>query len=255
MVRGDAEKSVVVEEAHQRGRGKIERPAGGDAPDGRAHRNQIEPQEVIAQAVTADEFVERHRLEGFVVQSGVGHTEEAHDLAEQLEKARTDQIGALGKDAVETHAVVFHVEAFVPDTEAHFGRLDRDAEFFEQADEIRVGHLVEDHEARVDGHAASLLVDFDGIRMAADLFLALEECQLIAVAQQPCRPESGNAAADDGQTFFAHSGKCSVGVPADEFLIIGAGDGAATWATLTPKPASRCALPLGRRTRARGAGF
>ena len=246
---------MVVEEAHQRGRGKIEGPAGRDAPDGGAHRHEVKAQEIVAEAVSADEFIQRHRFEGLVVKGGIGHAEKAEDLGEELEEARTDQIGALGEDAVQTHAVVFHVQFFVAHAETHLGRFDGYAQLVEQAHQIRIGHLVEDHEPGVDRDAASAFVDFDRVRVAADVALALEDGHVVALPQKPRGPESGNPAADDGQAFFAHSAQCSVGVPADEPPTTVAGDGAATSNTFTPKPVRRCALPRGRRTRARDAGF
>ena len=244
-----------MEKADERGSGKIECAAGSDTPNGGTHGHEIEAQEIVTEAMATDEFVERHLLERLVVQGGIGHAEEAHDLREKFEKTRTDEIGPLGKDAVESHPVVFDVEFVVAHAEAHFRRLDRDAQLVKQADQIRVGHFVEDHEPGIDRHAASVFIDLDRVGVAADVAFALENRHVVAVAQQPRCTEPGNATADDGQAFFAHFVKCSVGVPADESVVIGAGDGAATWGTLTLKPARRSAPPRGKPTRARGAGF
>ena len=122
---------MVVEKTHQSGRRKIERPAGRDAPDGRTHRHEVKTQKVITQTMETHKLIEGHGLERIVMERSIGHAEEAEDLGEQLEEARTDQVGALGEDAVETHPVVFHIEFLVTDTETHFGRLDRDAQLVE----------------------------------------------------------------------------------------------------------------------------
>ena len=253
MMRAHPEESMVVEKTHQSGRRKIERPAGRDAPDGRTHGHEVKTQKVITQTMETHKLIEGHGLERVVSERSIGHAEEAQNLREELEEAWTDQVRALGEDAVETHAVVFNIEFLVTDTETHFGRLDRDAQLVEEAHEIRVGHFVEDHEAGVDGHAASFFVDFDRVRVTANVFLALEDRHVIALAQQPRGTQSGDTAADDSKTFLAHSAECSVGVPADEPPTIGAGDGAATFSTLTLTPARRSDPPRGRRSPARAA--
>jgi hypothetical protein len=50
MMRGDAEKSVVMEKADEGGRGKIERTTGSDTPNGGTHGHEIEAQEIVTEA-------------------------------------------------------------------------------------------------------------------------------------------------------------------------------------------------------------
>ena len=255
MMRADAEESMIVEKPYQRGGGKIQRATRGDTPDRSAHRHEVKPQEVVAETVEAHELVKRHRLERLVLQGRIGHAKKPHDLRQQPEVTRPHQIPPLGEDSVQAHPVVFHIESLVPHAETHLGRLDRHPQLLEQSQQIRVGYLVEDHEPGVDRHPSPVFVHLDGVRMTTDMSLTLENRDVVAPPQQPRRAQSGDAAADDGQAFFAHSEKCSVGVPADESVVIGAGDGAATLNTLTPRPARRSAHPRGRRSRAPRADF
>ena len=84
------------------------------------------------------------------------------------------------------------------DGERHVGCRGRDAEFGEQGGEIGIAGLVVDDEAGVDGDAAAVRLDLDGVGMAADALVGFVERDVMALGQQPSGGHAGNAGTDDG---------------------------------------------------------
>src|SRR6187397_1754092 len=92
---------------------------------------------------------------------------EAQDVANHAPERRLHEIGTLREEAVECRAVVLQSGELALHGEAHLARLARDAELFEQGEEVRIGAVVEYDEARVDGNRSALVLHFVCMRVAA----------------------------------------------------------------------------------------
>ena len=210
VMRGDAEKAVVVEEVQERGRGEIEDPARFRGPDRGTHGNEVEVDEVGAEPVALAEggkillglFIRVAQSPfGFLFQPAASDPEKAHDLCDESEEARVTEIAALGEEFVETHAVIFESGRQVLHAERHLARLGRHPEFLEEGTEMRIGDLVEDDEAGVDRDVLPLLAHRHGVGVAAGAMTALEEGEISDAAKLPGAGKAGDPGADHGYAW------------------------------------------------------
>ena len=149
-----------------------------------------------------DVFAQGHAGPLRVGEGGDGFGVEAVDLEEHFPMPGAQEVAALAEEEVEAAAVVFEVGGDVLDAEGHFGLLRGDVEFLEEADEVRIGGVVEDHEAGVDGDGAPGFVDGDGVGVAAGVVVLLEEGEVVMRMKEMGGSEPGDAGADDGD--FGH---------------------------------------------------
>ena len=192
MVRGDSEKSMIMEEMEQRRCGEVEDATRLRRPDGGTHRNEVEIKEVAAKAVPLAECGQILQVQigplvrgvafGFIAQPLSADTEESHDLGDQHQEADVADITTLGEDLVQPHAIVLESAGGVLHAEGHLARFDGDAEFSKETAEVGIGDLVEDDESRVDRDLPTLLLHGHRIRMTARSLLRLEEREIRDVA-------------------------------------------------------------------------
>lgn len=108
-----------------------------------------------------------------------------------------EQIPPLAEQEAKAAAVVFQIRGDVLDAEGHVRLLRGNIEFLKEADEIRVGGMVEDHEPGIDGHRPPGFLHGDGIGMATSVVVFLEEGEIVVRVQKMGGPESGDAGTDD----------------------------------------------------------
>ena len=104
MLRAETEETVVVEKAQERRRGKLQHQLGWRAPHRRAHRHEVEIEEIRAVAAAADVVAEGFFLGRRVVEGGDGLRVEAVDRGEHPVEARAKEIFPLGEQVVERGA-------------------------------------------------------------------------------------------------------------------------------------------------------
>ena len=123
---------------------------------------------------------------------------EAQDVQQHAVERWPQQVAALGEQRVERCTVVFEAAAAIADAETHVAGLGLDTEFVQQRDEIRIGDIVEHDEPGVHGTALAACQHVDGIGVAADAAVGLEDRDVMPLGQPIGRDVAGDAGADDG---------------------------------------------------------
>jgi hypothetical protein len=122
-----------------------------------------------------------------VSQKPLGHAREAHDVDEHAQERRTREVRPLSEDRIEALAGPLDPLGGALHGEGHVALLVRDAEPLEEADEVRVGTLVVDHEAGIgrDGCAA----EFHVVRVcvSSEPVVCFEEVDLVCRREEPRR--------------------------------------------------------------------
>ena len=162
------QQAVIAEEAHE----ELQRKGlhGGviGRPDGRAHGNQIPLQELLAVAKAAQVVAQGGCPQRGVVGQVFFHLAvEAQDVAHHPQKARRQQIAPLCEQGVQIGAGVFDPAPGIGHAEAHRRVAAAHAQGVQQGDEVRVGAVIEDNEAGVDGQLLTLVIHLDGGRVSA----------------------------------------------------------------------------------------
>ena len=131
---------------------------------------------------------------------------EAHDLAEQREVRRRDQIPPLGEEPVGAAAAVLEPGPSARHGERHVRVAGGHAELGEQPHEIRIRAVVVHEEPRVERHGARRALNQHGVRVAAQPALLFEEVHAMLAAQEVRGGQSGNARADHRNCLHRCSG-------------------------------------------------
>lgn len=113
------------------------------------------------------------------VEVGQRFAVEAQDIPEHAPETHRQQIAPLRKQGVQAVPVVGQAACRVVHREAHFGWQRGDPELVEQADEMRVGPVIEDDETGVDGVGRAATADIDRVGMPADPAVGFEHRHLM----------------------------------------------------------------------------
>ncbi|KPM83191.1 hypothetical protein AOR10_24570, partial [Vibrio alginolyticus] len=159
----DRQQAVVAEEAHEELQREVAQVAQARRPDRRPHGQQVAALEGLAEGVALEPLTQRHgRVERAVVHGPYRLAIEAQDLAQQAVEAGAQQVAALGEQAGQGMAVVLEVSARLVYREAHLGGLGEYSEALHQPLEVRIGPVVEDDEAGIDGVVATFELHIHG---------------------------------------------------------------------------------------------
>ena len=93
--------------------------------------------------------------------------------------------------------MVFQSGLVASHTEAHIAIPRRDVQRLEQADEVGIGSIVEDHEARVGGVLAAERLERDGVRVPARIVIGLENVDIVVGGEEPGRKQPADARTND----------------------------------------------------------
>ena len=175
-------------------------------PDRRRHGQQIAMRERLAEAPRLEKVAQRVAL-------GIRRPEErrrfpieAHDLSQQGQVRRPDQVPPLREEPVGAAAAVLEAAVAARHRERHVRVASRHAELCEQPHQVRIGAVVVDEEAGVERHASLRRGDDHGIGVATQPMLFLEQLHPMAAAQQVGGGQPGNARPDDRDVLHARSG-------------------------------------------------
>ena len=201
MLRIEPEESVIVPEAEKRHCGKVEHFVRRRAPHRTAHGREITVQHVVAIAA----------LNHVVAQAVIGKVRvfegrhclavEAVDLRKHPPVPWVHQIAPLAEEQVQTSAIVFQPARPVLHAEGHLCRVGRDIQLAEEAGQMRIGDVIENHEPGVDRHLPPFLPNHDRVRVPARVVVLLVEREVEALVQKMCAAETRDAGADDGEGF------------------------------------------------------
>ena len=205
MVCRNPKKAVVLKKTDEAQGGKIQHLAWIGGPHRRAHGDEIKIEEIDAQAIPVNKFADRAVERVGFFQKSAGHAEKTQDLENKGVEARVQNVAALCKKLVQSHAVVFKTAWKMLDAERHFRRLGLDAEFLKEANQIGVCRMVENNESRVDRDFASVFLDRYRVRMSARSTLAFDERDIGMIAKLPRHAHAGDARADDADSL-SHRG-------------------------------------------------
>jgi hypothetical protein len=199
----DREQPVVREEGEQVAGRVLHRQLRTGRPDRRddGHRERVD--EVAGEAVRPQELAERDLLGelGVSVEHPPGGAVEAQHLGEHREVARVREVALLREQPGRAACPgVLQPGRVVPHAHRHLGVLRGHAELAEQADEVRVGRVVVDDEARVDADVRQVV----GVRVPAEARLGLEERDVVRALQDVGGRQAGHTGPDHGDAFTGH---------------------------------------------------
>ena len=106
----------------------------------------------------------------------------------------------MGEQRVERASGVLETGPLTAHTEAHARGLRGDTELSEQLYEIRVVHLVEDDEARIDVIGAIAPGDLGGQGVTTDVALCLEHGDLVIAVEPMSGDQAGDPCSYDGDS-------------------------------------------------------
>ena len=115
----------------------------------------------------------------------LGLAEEAQDVAHQLPVLGADDVAALTEQAIEVAARILAAALGDGDGKAHRGGGGFNAEMIEERGEIGVVLLVIDNEPGIDRHRAVFGLRQNGIGVAAEPGVFLENGNSLRTRQQP----------------------------------------------------------------------
>ena len=193
------QQAVVAEETDEELQRKAQHVLERHGPDRRAHRHHVVVDEALPVAPDGQVFAKRHvRADPAIGQVVLGLAVEAQQVLQHAPEGRRKQVAPLCEQRVEVVPVVFRAARRVAYRKAHLGRLVGHAELVEQADEVRVGPVVEHDKTGIDLVVAAVELDRNGAGMPADPALGLEYGHVVPTGEQVGAGQAGNTAADDG---------------------------------------------------------
>jgi hypothetical protein len=122
---------------------------------------------------------------------------ESNDVTQHSPEGAPKQVPRLCEDSPQPTTSPLQARTFTSEAEAHVARLGLDSELIQQAREIRVGLLVVDDEARVDGVVLPFDFHIDGMRMPPNSRVRLVHRDLMPLTEQMGGHQAGNATAHD----------------------------------------------------------
>ena len=207
----EGQQAVVRVEAGEGFHGEFHRLGLRGGPDGRGHGDDELFDDVLPEALAFGELAEGEAAQPAALELIQRSGAEAPDPEQESPVGRPEKVCALGEEAVEPEAAVLQARRIVLAAEGHIRLRCRNPQLPEEGPEERVGPLVVDDEARVDGQTRVGAVPDDGrVRVAADVVVFLEESDLVPAVQKIGGHDAGNTGADDGDvhTRLRHHGLC-----------------------------------------------
>ena len=189
-----------MEEAHQRCGGKPQHFIRRSRPDCGRHWDQVEVEEVLAEALAGAPIAQGGRLGLGGLPLGLGEFIELIDLEQELPETQAEEVAPLGEEVVQRAATPFESGRIMADRKGHRGLLGLHAEFLEQAAEVRIGHLVEHHEPCVhrQGAPSARFGDINRVGVAAGPGVVVEDGDVVMGVQEAKAAEAAHAGANDG---------------------------------------------------------
>jgi hypothetical protein len=204
MLGMEPQKSVLVKEPKQGGRGELQHLIRWRAPNSTAHWDEIVIDEIGTVPPGVAVLSQRLRLPLRVVESRDGFRIEPVDGQEQSVVGRPKQVPALDEQAIETGSIELQSARTVLHTERHGSGLGWDTEFPKKTGQQWIGDVVEDHETSVEGHVTANFLDVDGMSVPSRTVVLFKQGQVELFPQKIGAAQSGDTGTDDGETFLGH---------------------------------------------------
>ena len=194
---GDLDQAVVVAEADHRGDGELQHLVCGTGPVAANHRQEVAVAKRRTEAVAGQKVADRLCQMGLGTLFGQpgGEPVEPHDVGQHVPEARPQQVTTLGEDAVQVVAAPFQPCLRHLHGERHLRARRLHIQLIKQADQVRVGALVEDEEAGVNALGDAIKLDVDLVGMAAEMAACFKERDLRFRGQRMGHRQARNAGA------------------------------------------------------------
>ena len=187
----------MIQEAQQ----VVDREVDGPRRTCRPHRGRDRQQEVAPErrpvAAVLHE-VAQCRVRAGACESLARPPIEAHDVGQQPKVRRASDRGRFREPAPDATRAELEPTRATRRAKRHVAGLTFDPELGQHPDERRVGPLVEDDEAGIDGHGAVGRRDLFGLDVPADVPLAFVQPDLVTIAQGVRRAQAAHPRSDDG---------------------------------------------------------
>ena len=132
-----------------------------------------------------------------VFQDFGGFLIEAVDVHQHPVVSGSKKITALREQAVQSGAAVFQTGGQVLHAERHVGVLLFNIQGLEKFEKVRIRHMIENHEGRIDVDVVSVVVDRQRVRMPAGVIFLVKKSDVVFMAQKVTRCHSRHARPDD----------------------------------------------------------
>ncbi len=104
----------------------------------------------------------------------------------------------MGKQPAERTTLILEPAIGAADAVAHVTVACGHTQQAQHLNEIRIGALVEDYEARVDGVMPAEDLESDRVRMAARIVVGLEDMYVVVIREQAGREQPADTGSDNG---------------------------------------------------------
>ena len=193
--------AVVLEKAQERGERKVAEALGARRPD----RGGGGQQEVFGkgriEVMGVEEVADGQGRVDPVAVHLVADIDEPDRLPHHLPVARAHPVSGPGQQVA---AGELALTIGNRDREVHVGELGLHPQFVEQPHEVGVVDVVEDDEARVHRPGPVAQIDIDGIAVAAQPAVGLEQGNIRRLAQGVSSGQAGNTGTND-RNFVSHA--------------------------------------------------
>ena len=181
----DRHQAVVIAEAKEELRGEVEDLLWISRPNGGGHRQEVLFQEHGADATTLKKLSDRFSFSNGLLLDGFGpQAIEPQDISQHGPVAERGHVLPAGEKASKAAPLVFEAGLLAANAEAHVAVLRVDLQHIQQATEVRIGSIVENHEPGID--VVGLIVDQASDRVTVPAWIAggFEESNVVIVVQQ-----------------------------------------------------------------------
>ena len=197
---------AVIEAKTQKGGGrKAQDVVRRTGPDCGGHRQQVGVAKARPVALALQQLAQRQSGRAGQFEEALRMAVEMHDVAQHAQERWRQRVGALGKHGIDAGARPFQRAAVHRHAKRHVAGNAGHAQFGEQRHQVRIGMIVIDQKAGVDAVRASFERDIDGMSVAAQVVVRLEQHHVMLVLEEISAGQPGDAGADDGNTFACGS--------------------------------------------------
>lgn len=203
---GDRHQAVVIAEAEKELSREVEDLLWIGRPDGGGHRHKVLLTKHRADATVVEKLPDSLPLFNRLPTNGLGaESIELQDIPQHVPVAGRGDVLPTGEQTTQAAALVFQFGFLAADTEAHIAVLRVYFQHIQQAAEVGVGSIVEDHEPGIDVVRLAVELASDRVTVAAWIAACLEKRDVVIAMQQSGNQVATDATPDDGDPLTMHS--------------------------------------------------
>jgi hypothetical protein len=194
----DLEQAMVLEETQQRISWVVGREPCARGPDRGDHGHQVVSGEGLRKPVLGKQLRDRYAWISRAGENLPTPSPEADNINQHSQMCGRKQQRSFGKERIQATRRVFDVRVETTDRERHLARLCLYRQFVEEPSQERVGFLVENDEAGVEGKVAAVEIVHHRVRVTAQTRPLFEDVDIVLPVEQPSCSQTRNPASDHG---------------------------------------------------------